>query len=101
MNERCVLLISLIPRVCPPTGGAKESRRGRHKSEAGSEGSEERSLTPPARQTLTHRPPTASPDQGVVTDDCWGPAHTALDAPLQFKVGGSFREGNAPHTRQF
>ncbi|MPC86482.1 hypothetical protein E2C01_081312 [Portunus trituberculatus] len=68
------------------SGGAKESRRGRHKSEAGSEGSEERSLTPPARHTPAHRPPTASPDQGVVTDECWGPAYTAHDAPLQFKL---------------
>lgn len=97
MDEWCRLLIPLTARVCPSPGGAKETRRGRHKSEAGSEGSEERSLTPPARQTLTHRPPTASPDQGVVTDDCWGPAHAVLDAPLQFKVGGSFTAGVAPH----
>lgn len=79
------------------SGGAKESRRGRHKSEAGSEGSEERSLTPPARHTPAHRPPTASPDQGVVTDECWGPAYAAHDAPLQFKIEEHVEEVTTHH----
>nr|XP_053653510.1 uncharacterized protein LOC128703004 isoform X5 [Cherax quadricarinatus] len=70
------------------SGGAKESHRGRRKrgevSEAGSEGSEERSLTPPHHPD--QRPPTVSPDQGVVTDDCWASAVTGDGAPLQFKI---------------
>ncbi|ROT78259.1 hypothetical protein C7M84_003026 [Penaeus vannamei] len=80
------------------SGGAKESRRGRLKrgelSEGGSEGSEERSLTPPRRSS--RRPPTVSPDQGVVTDDSWAQAAAGDGPPLQFKVsvsdsGGSWR----------
>ncbi|XP_042220931.1 uncharacterized protein LOC121865492 isoform X10 [Homarus americanus] len=81
------------------SGGAKESRRGRHKrsevSEAGSEGSEERSLTPPRHPA--HRPTTISPDQGVVTDDCWANAVTTEGAPLQFKIEEHVEEITTHH----
>ncbi|XP_069180550.1 uncharacterized protein [Procambarus clarkii] len=81
------------------SGGVKESRRGRHKrgevSEGGSEGSEERSLTP--LHHPAHRPPTVSPDQGVVTDDCWGNAVTGDGAPLQFKIEEHVEEITTHH----
>lgn len=80
------------------SGGAKESRRGRHKrgevSEAGSEGSEERSLTPPLHSDC--RPPTVSPDQGVVTDDCWAGA-VSDGPPLQFKIEEHVEEITTHH----
>ncbi|XP_042866418.1 uncharacterized protein LOC122249530 isoform X3 [Penaeus japonicus] len=81
------------------SGGAKESRRGRHKrgelSEGGSEGSEERSLTPPRRSS--RRPPTVSPDQGVVTDDSWAQAAAGDGPPLQFKIEEHVEEITTHH----
>lgn len=81
------------------SGGAKESRRGRLKrgelSEGGSEGSEERSLTPPRRSS--RRPPTVSPDQGVVTDDSWAQAAAGDGPPLQFKIEEHVEEITTHH----
>ncbi|XP_063610729.1 uncharacterized protein LOC134784558 [Penaeus indicus] len=82
------------------SGGAKESRRGRLKrgelSEGGSEGSEERSLTPP-RRSSSRRPPTVSPDQGVVTDDSWAQAAAGDGPPLQFKIEEHVEEITTHH----
>ncbi|XP_047499270.1 uncharacterized protein LOC125045817 isoform X5 [Penaeus chinensis] len=81
------------------SGGAKESRRGRLKrgelSEGGSEGSEERSLTPPRRSS--RRPPPVSPDQGVVTDDSWAQAAAGDGPPLQFKIEEHVEEITTHH----
>ncbi|XP_066984845.1 uncharacterized protein [Macrobrachium rosenbergii] len=78
------------------SGGVKESRRRRGKrsevSEAGSECSDERSLTPQRSRT-----PPVSPDQGVVTDDSWAQAASGDGPPLQFKIEEHVEEITTHH----
>ncbi|KAK7068821.1 hypothetical protein SK128_014902, partial [Halocaridina rubra] len=78
------------------SGGVKESRRKRGKrselSEAGSDCSEERSLTPQESRT-----PPVSPDQGVITDDSWAHAATGDGPPLQFKIEEHVEEITTHH----
>ncbi|XP_068245045.1 serine-rich adhesin for platelets-like isoform X3 [Palaemon carinicauda] len=78
------------------SGGVKESRRKRGKrsevSEAGSECSDERSLTPQRLGT-----PPVSPDQGVVTDDSWAQAASGDGPPLQFKIEEHVEEITTHH----